>query len=296
MRTQLLAVAMLAACAAAPDAWPSRQVPGSYRLTDGPESWVELELAPGGECTASACDLVGVRRRVSTAGHWRIDGGRVALDFDNDAEFTGEITGRLLTRQLGIRRWEGHVYLVPPRDLALFDAQGPLCEFCFATEDAPLFPYLHSGQDGLPAPAAGALAIEDDVLRLELAARTGDRAAIAALFAMRADGAVAETIDDLLGKTVRVVPQVFLEELAKSDRGEAVRREGARAACLPGLLCCNFDLVDDFAAQTREAEARRVALLTVDEPTLRGLRDACVEVLTADARVQRGASGGDAGR
>jgi hypothetical protein len=131
-------------------------------------------------------------------------------------------------------------------------------------------------------------ATEDDVVRLEPAALAGDRAAIRALFAMCADGAaVAESIDDLLGKTVRVAPRVFLEELAISGRGEQVRREGARALCLPHLLCCNFDLVDEFDARARESEARKMAILQVDEPGLRQLRDACVEVLDSDVRSMR---------
>lgn len=130
-------------------------------------------------------------------------------------------------------------------------------------------------------------ATEDDVVRLEPAALAGDRAAIRALFAMCADGAVAESIDDLLGKTVRVAPRVFLEELAISGRGEQVRREGARALCLPHLLCCNFDLVDEFDARARESEARKMAILQVDEPVLRQLRDACVEVLDSDVRMRK---------
>lgn len=146
------------------------------------------------------------------------------------------------------------------------------------------------------APHAPTYATEEDVVRLEPSALAGDRAAIRSLFAMCADGAVAESIDDVLGKTVRVAPQVFLEELARSSRGELVRREGARAICLPHLLCCNFDLVDEFAAQARESEARRVALLTVVEPGLRQLRDACVEVLDADVSTMREASGQGSGR
>ncbi len=142
------------------------------------------------------------------------------------------------------------------------------------------------------ASRAPTFATEDDVVRLEPAALAGDRAAIRALFTMCADGAVAEYIDDVLGKTVRVAPQVFLEELASSGRGESVRRQGARALCLPHLLCCNFDLVDEFDAQARESEARKLALLTVDEPALRQLRDACVEVLGDDTRTMRQASQG----
>ena len=146
------------------------------------------------------------------------------------------------------------------------------------------------------ASRAPTYATEDDVIRLEPAALAGDRAAIRALFAMCADGAVAEGINDVLGKTVRVAPQVFLEELASSGRGESVRREGARAPCLPGLLMCDFDLVDEFDAQAREWEARKVALLTVDEPALRQLRDACVDVLVPDARSNRQASSQGSGR
>jgi len=136
-------------------------------------------------------------------------------------------------------------------------------------------------------PLTPSYATEDDVVQLEPAALAGDRSAIRALFAMCADGAVAESIDDVLGKTVRIAPQVFLEELSSSWRGESVRRDGAHAPCLPGLLCCNFDLVDEFQAQAREAEARRAALLAVDAPSLRQFRDACVEVLVVDARTNR---------
>jgi len=127
---------------------------------------------------------------------------------------------------------------------------------------------------------------EDDVIALEPAAVAGDREAIRALFDLaRGDGAIAEGADMVLGTCARLVPQVFLEELVGFPKSV---RSGSAWGGLGYVLCnCGAELVDDYAGQAAELEARRAALMTVTTPALREARDACVSVLREDVENRR---------
>jgi hypothetical protein len=54
-----------------------------------------------------------------------------------------------------------------------------------------------------------------------------------------------------------------------------------------GRCNCGAELVDDYAGQAAELEARRAALMTVTAPALREARDACVSVLREDVENRR---------
>jgi hypothetical protein len=130
---------------------------------------------------------------------------------------------------------------------------------------------------GCAAAPASEWATEDDVVRLEPGALAGDRAAIRALFELRADGAVAEAIDVVLGSTIRPWPALFLQELQRCER-----RRGPWE--LDGLLGNNGPaLVDEFELQRRESLLRIAALQSVGAAELAELRDRCIAKLREDA-------------
>ena len=137
MRTHFIAIALLAACASSPDGYSVHDVVGHYRMMDGHAIALDLELLPGGACAATSYRWGQGLMRDSSSGHWRIEEDGVAVDLDFD-----EFRVMVGARKLALRRWDGHVYLVPPSDLSWFDEYGPLNEFCFSQEDAPLFTYV----------------------------------------------------------------------------------------------------------------------------------------------------------
>jgi hypothetical protein len=110
-------------------------------MMDGPECWFELELQPDGECDCWLGHAVGIVTRTHVPGTWTIEGATVALDIDND-----EFRFFVGAPPLAIRRWDNHVYLVPPRDIAFFDEYGPVNELCFSQDGAPLFSDFRSGR------------------------------------------------------------------------------------------------------------------------------------------------------
>jgi hypothetical protein len=125
---------------------------------------------------------------------------------------------------------------------------------------------------GVPLFAASPPATEADVSALESSARAGNREAIRALFSLhaRSDGAVAEYIDIVLGGTIRMHPQVFLEELHLA--GRKIRLDSLLGNTGP-------DLVDRFQEQAVELKKRKAALLTVHKGSLIQLRDECIREL-----------------
>lgn len=122
---------------------------------------------------------------------------------------------------------------------------------------------------------------EHDVMALRDLALSGERAAVRELFASlpHASGAVAEEIDDILGRLARHHPRLLLEEMQRS--------KGGRESC--ANLGNTVDLTDQTTAQIRELDARRAALLTVRGAALQRLRNACVQDLDADLRIMRNA-------
>jgi hypothetical protein len=109
---------------------------GHYEMHDGIDTWRELDLSEGGTCVWWEGRAVGVVSRTPATGSWRLtdDTGIV------DVEFDGKQEHRLWPqpRRFFVRRYAGHVYLVPPGDVDWFDAHGPVHEFCFARDEAPL--------------------------------------------------------------------------------------------------------------------------------------------------------------
>jgi hypothetical protein len=128
-------VAMLAACSSTTAPYSARGLLGHYQMMDGPNCWVELELRPDGSCECWLGRAVGIVTRTHVPGTWRIEGGSVALDIDNE-----EFKVNFGAAPLAIKTWDGHVYLVPPRDITFFDWHGPVNEHCLSQDGAPLFP------------------------------------------------------------------------------------------------------------------------------------------------------------
>jgi hypothetical protein len=110
--------------------------------------------------------------------------------------------------------------------------------------------------------------------QLERAARSGNRQAVRRLFSLLAstDAADAEDVEIALGATIRMYPQLFLEELQRS------RRE--RLSGLLGNLGADF--VDNFPGQVRELRLRKSALASVHVRALNGIRDKCIEEIEGD--------------
>lgn len=122
---------------------------------------------------------------------------------------------------------------------------------------------------------------EHDVMALRDLALSGERAAVRELFASlpHASGAVAEDIDDILGRLARHHPRLLLEEMQRSV--------GGRKQC--ANLGNTVDLTDQTTAQIRELDARRTALQTVHDAALQPLRNACVRDLDAELQIMRNA-------
>ena len=118
---------------------------------------------------------------------------------------------------------------------------------------------------------------ENDVMALEKSAEIGNRAAVRSLFGFypRSDGAVTEDIDMILGDVARRHPKLFLEELKRSNAGHG------RCTTVGNTL----ELTDQTDAQIEELRARRQSLLSVDDVSVRKLRDDCVRELEGDIRV-----------
>jgi hypothetical protein len=132
--------------------------------------------------------------------------------------------------------------------------------------------------------------IEAEVEALGRSAATGQRQALRDLFARRpkADGALAEHINIVLGLTIRAHPQLFLEELNMSGQQEGLDS-------LLGDL--GPDFVDNFSKQVQELRKRKKALEAVRSEALAGLRDKCVGVLEREIEMLNQMSqGGSANR
>lgn len=119
----------VSACATAPRATVAHPV-GHYTCAFGHDGWNELELRDDGSCTWWECRAFVVISRRPSHGHWRTEDGQVQLTIDEPSPWWLPV--------LTPRAWQGHVYLVPKRDLAWFDQHGPMYEFCFHVEGAPL--------------------------------------------------------------------------------------------------------------------------------------------------------------
>lgn len=112
-----------------------------------------------------------------------------------------------------------------------------------------------------------------DLALLEVQVISGDREAVRLGFRLlkAADGHLAETLDIMLGRLIRIGPRLFLEEL------KALGAEATGLATLVG----NFGepYLHREVAQTYEAEARISSLRRVQDPALTAVRDACIRAL-----------------
>ena len=113
-----------------------------------------------------------------------------------------------------------------------------------------------------------------DMLDYQVLAR--DCHAVCLAFRLRTilDGALAESSDVTLGRLIRIDPRLFLHELAN--------HEGEFSEGLVGNNGGEF--VDLPKAQAREDRLRIDALMTVQDPELRRVRDRCVRLLEEDYR------------
>jgi hypothetical protein len=114
---------------------------------------------------------------------------------------------------------------------------------------------------------------EHDVTLLQARVAAGDRTAVQAAFRLRrrADGAVGEYIDNVLGSLVTTYPRLFLEELQRS--GDFRRLDSLLANLGPKY-------VDKMKAQVSELRNREAALRRVNAPELRDVRDRCLKELS----------------
>jgi len=114
---------------------------------------------------------------------------------------------------------------------------------------------------------------EEDIDILQDQVIAGDRAAVGLAFRAlcSADGDLAETLCAIIGRSIRSHPALFLQ---------ALRVNSASLPLLPSLLGnLGEAYVDRPEAQAYERAARREALLSVKDPSLRSLRDQAVSAL-----------------
>ncbi len=123
---------------------------GRYRMQDGPECSFELELLPDGCCDCWSNNICLGSTRTKFSATWSIVGSTVAIDLDGATIAFGVPDGRwgmeatplvdwrdfVGVAPLVIKPWGGHVYLVRPDDIRIFDEFGPTTEFCFSLEGA----------------------------------------------------------------------------------------------------------------------------------------------------------------
>jgi len=121
---------------------------------------------------------------------------------------------------------------------------------------------------------AGALALIDQELgTLECQVRAQEPDAVRLAFRLMTvtDGALLESLHEMLGRLIRPAPRLFLQQLAEN--------EGAVGE-LDGLVG-NFgtEYVDRVEAQRLETRLRVTALASVRDRRLRRLRDRCIASL-----------------
>ena len=140
MRALITSLPLLcAACASGPTAFAVGEVIGHYEMIEGPEICLQLHLAPHGRCTWNSWNFfpaVGPGQMTTVPGRWSIEHDRITIETESitshvNAPYLGPAT-------LNLRRWQGHVYLVPTSELRFFDDYGPMIECCFAKDGAPI--------------------------------------------------------------------------------------------------------------------------------------------------------------
>ncbi|ANM30001.1 hypothetical protein ABI59_11110 [Acidobacteria bacterium Mor1] len=112
-----------------------------------------------------------------------------------------------------------------------------------------------------------------DLLMLEVQVLSSDSEAVALAFRLRrqSDGHISETLDIMLGRLIRINPQLFLQELAVARRSDETRASP--------LHNFGFAYVDHEKAHDYEQARRIEALRSVDVPQLRELRNECIRRL-----------------
>jgi hypothetical protein len=104
-----------------------------------------------------------------------------------------------------------------------------------------------------------------------------NREAIRLVFRLRAfaDGGFGEGLDIILGKLIKIDPKLFLEEL------NTVKPIVARYDSLLGNY--GNEYVDNLKASCRETKLRINALKTVKGPSLKKIRNNCIEILESSS-------------
>lgn len=117
--------------------------------------------------------------------------------------------------------------------------------------------------------------VEWDLSLLEVQVISCDREAVRLAFRLvpQMDGLLAEIIDFMLGRLIRINPTLFLQEL--KNHGEGVPSLGHHVS--------NFGevYVDRWQAKEYEAEQRIQSLQTVVDSDLAEIRDECIAELRA---------------
>lgn len=133
IRLSFITVLSLAACAPT-DGFEAAEIAGVY-TRECVDTWDELEIRADGKCVWWLCSAAFLFRRDPFQGRWRRAGDQIILEIDTAGD-----QSRVGEPVLHLRRWREHVYLVPTNDVEWFDTHGPMVEFCFHTDDAPLLP------------------------------------------------------------------------------------------------------------------------------------------------------------
>ena len=124
-------VLLLAACAAGPVPIAAGEVVGHYCFTVGPDEREEFSFQADGRLAWERFSNAWLRER--GAGHWSACGNEVTVVLPGRSHALHGAAGTL-----ALRRFGGHVYLVRDADLEWFERHGPMDEFCFSRDGAPL--------------------------------------------------------------------------------------------------------------------------------------------------------------
>jgi hypothetical protein len=132
MRSSILGLGLvLVACAAGPVAFSGGEVVGQYRFTVGPDAREEFSLQADGRLVWAQYSNALLRER--GVGQWSISADKVAVSLPGFSFALHGTAGALVVRRFG-----GHVYLVRDADLRWFEDHGPMEEFCWSRDGAPL--------------------------------------------------------------------------------------------------------------------------------------------------------------
>ena len=109
------------------------------------------------------------------------------------------------------------------------------------------------------------------VLRIQVFAGDADAFELTIRLLKRSDGALLEDLAQICGLSIRVRPRQFLSGVAAQELPKRLLETILNAA--------GEEYVDKPKARQYEMKMRRAALESIDEPSLRTIRDLCLSLL-----------------